>query len=412
MFTGNVPADVPSTHRSMRTARFDVLGAVLAATLSLAACGDAPDPVPEVARWALAPEPSLRIGSLEDGPDALVRVGALAVTGDGRVLVTQSQDGQVRVYSPDGSLEARIGQSGEGPGEFQVVSQVGRMGDTVWVTDSRSRRTSWFDAGGELLRDERYPEVAPPAEGHRADYVRPLADGRAIALTSAEFQSDLEGTDHRFPLLVTARDGSDPVTVGTRNLQHERAMLVSGSAGAFTSIQVFTQRWSDHTLWANAPDGTSIVIVERPVASTPDSASYRVTRVGLAGDTVFSTAVRYRPLALAAAERDSLVRRYTQNGDMSESDLRNVLFLPDLHPPATEVFVGLDGATWIARERPDGASEITWDVVGPDGAHVASVSGPAGLRLMAADGRTAWGLETGDFDEPYVVRYEVREEQY
>lgn len=382
------------------------------ATFLLAACGDAPDSVPEVARWALAPEPSFRIGSLEDGPDALVNVSALAVAPDGRMLVAQSQDGQVRVYGPEGALETRVGQSGEGPGEFQAVSQLGLFGDTLWVTDGRARRTSYFVSNGEFLRDERYPEVAPPAEGHRADYVRPLADGRAIALSSAEFQSDLEGTDHPFPLLVTARDGSDPLAVGTRNLQHERAMLVSGSAGAFTSIQVFTQRWSDHTLWAAAPDGASIAIVERPVASTPDSASYRVTRVGLAGDTVFSTAVRYRPLALAAAERDSLVRRYTQNGERSESDLRSVLFLPDLHPPVTEVFVGLDGATWIARERPDGASQITWDVIDPAGAHVASVSGPPGLRLRAADGRTAWGLETGEFDEPYVVRYEAGDIQY
>lgn len=387
-----------------------VLVFALAATFALTACGDASNAVPDLAEWALAPEPSLRIGSLDDGPDALVAVSALAVAPDGRMFVAQSQDGQVRVYGADGTLEARIGQSGEGPGEFQAVSRLGRLGDTLWVTDGRLRRTSYFDPAGTLVRDERHPDVAPPDEDHRTAFVQPLARGLAVATTSAQFQSDLDGTDHPFPVMVTRRDGAEPRTVGFRNLEHERAMFVGESAGTVTSIEIFVQRWSDHTLWAAAPDGRSIVLLERPVAASPDSGSYGVTRVGLAGDTIFSTRVPYEPTVLAAAERDSLVRRYASSG-RSESDVRSVLFLPELHPPATDVFVALDGATWVARERPDGAQWVTWDVLSPEGEHLARVTGPSGLRLLAADGMTVWGVETGTFDEPYVVRYDVTEER-
>jgi hypothetical protein len=385
---------------------------VLALTaLASAACGDAPDTAPMAASWTLASQPSLRIGTLDDGPDALVPVGALAVTPDGRIAVAQGQDGQVRIYAPDGTLEARIGRSGEGPGELQTVSQLGLLGDTLWITDGRLRRTSYFSQAGDLLGDERFPEIGGLGEDLRVSYQRPLAGGLALTTTGPAFRSELDGTDRPFPMLVTARDGSGARELGTRNLQHERAIFVAESAGTITSIAIFTQRWSDHTLWAAAPDGRSIVLVDRPLAPVADTGSYRVTRLGVGGDTLYSTAVRYQPTPLATAERDSLVRRYA-SGERSEAEVRSALFLPERHPPATAVVVALDGTTWVARERPENAEDATWDVIGPDGEHLARVTGPPGLRLLAADGLTVWGVETGAFDEPYVVRYEVRAKQY
>jgi hypothetical protein len=84
--------------------------------------------------------------------------------------------------------------------------------------------------------------------------------------------------------------------------------------------------------------------------------------------------------------------------------------------------VGLDGRAWVTRHveaelvpedpapqrRPpiNWREPPVWDVIDPRGTYLGTIR-PAGGRLAAATGMRLWIVETGDFDEQYVVRYRI-----
>jgi hypothetical protein len=370
---------------------------------ALASCGTDAPTEEHVASWTLG-APTLRIGSLEGGETALTTVRTLTVGPEGRIHVLQPQDQEVRVFGPDGDLAGTMGREGEGPGEFLGPSTMGFLGDTLWVGDSRLRRIILFGRGGTVL--ETFPFPLPDVgEDLSAGFLGLTPRGGAAVATSPAFRSDLEGTDHRFPVLLTSRDGRIRDTLATRNLAHHRAIMVTESGGAVRSIEIFSQTFSDQTLVDLAGDGGWIAVVERPVATSADSAAYRVSSVTASGDTLFSAEVPYEPLALPGEVVDSIVDRYAEGG-RSRSRIRETLFLPDHYPPVSDVVAGEDGTVWVSRERRPGASRA-WDVFGPDGTLLARMEMPAAFRLHQARQGEVWGVLTDELDVPYVVRYPV-----
>ena len=87
--------------------------------------------------------------------DSLVigMVTHLAVGPDGRLLITDGQQGTVFLYASDGMLERTIGRPGDGPGEFRSASrsQFTPSGG-IAVLDGLLRRIQVFDALGRLDR--------------------------------------------------------------------------------------------------------------------------------------------------------------------------------------------------------------------------------------------------------------------
>ena len=74
------------------------------------------------------------IGDESSEEYALTRVGGLALTSGGHLVVSQPQEGRLRVYDREGSFIRYIGRKGEGPGEFRFYpSSLSILGDTLWV---------------------------------------------------------------------------------------------------------------------------------------------------------------------------------------------------------------------------------------------------------------------------------------
>src|SRR5690606_24027972 len=92
----------------------------------------------------------LRIGSVDDPDAGFSQIGGLTIGPDGNLYVIEQQDNEVRVYDAQGTLVRRFGRQGEGPGEFLFPSQLGVVGDTLWVTDLRLQRLSLFTTSGEF----------------------------------------------------------------------------------------------------------------------------------------------------------------------------------------------------------------------------------------------------------------------
>lgn len=103
----------------------------------------------------------------------------------GRVAVAE-RDGTIRLFGADGTLEARAGGSGDGPGEFAFLSRLFRMpGDTLAATDGRRARTMFFAPDGTYLRETlttgripEMPEGASQCFGPNVQGV--LDDGRLL----------------------------------------------------------------------------------------------------------------------------------------------------------------------------------------------------------------------------------------
>ena len=94
----------------------------------------------------------LRIGSLDDTCEAFGKVMSLAVDGDGRIYVADSQASDIRVFSPQGECVRTLGRSGEGPGEFRMLAGiVWQPPGFLWAIDSVGERFTVFDSLGTVL---------------------------------------------------------------------------------------------------------------------------------------------------------------------------------------------------------------------------------------------------------------------
>lgn len=69
------------------------------------------------------------------------------------IYISEIQDQVIKVFGSDGKYIKTIGAKGSGPGEFQMMASlaVSKDGKLV-VTDQRARRTSIFDSSGQFLK--------------------------------------------------------------------------------------------------------------------------------------------------------------------------------------------------------------------------------------------------------------------
>lgn len=354
--------------------------------------------------WTLAPE--VRIGSV-DGPDALSAVRDLALGPAGRAFAIQALEGSVRVFEPDGSPTDTLGTRGEGPGEFLLPTRLGFVGDTLWVEDTRLRRVSLFAPNGSHVRDVPRPDPPSLGDGETGRFVG-FAEGWSELFTASPgFRSDLAGTRHPFPFMVRRPDGTTD-TLAFRDVAHGRmAFLDAGPGGQVRSMEMFSQPFSDVTLWDVAGPEGPLALVDRRPAADAESAAYRVTSVGLEGDTLYTREISYTPRRVDPTVVDSILRAFRRSGHDEEA-VREQIFLPDFEPPVDDVVVGEDGSAWIARSATD-ADSTSWDVVGPSGSLRARVRTSRRLRIYALDGDAVWGVIADELDVPYIVRYRIED---
>ena len=179
----------------------------LSLLFALCACG--PDVVPAAA-WEFDVDPGTRVIEgvavqpagraaepvritpmvrVSGGDDPLRAASRVAVDRSGRIYVLDEVDQQVRVYTPEGLLEHRLGGPGHGPGEMSpAVSGMVLAGDRLLLADAMlGRLTAW---NLETMESETVPLAM--GEGLVADalQMQGRADGSVVVLYS---QPDVGG---------------------------------------------------------------------------------------------------------------------------------------------------------------------------------------------------------------------------
>lgn len=396
-----------------RVGRVSLLVLVSAVGLGALGCGERgvvdEDVLTTVPAWHV--EEELRIGREDDPDHALVPVGGLAVTEDGRVLVSQPQDRAIRVFDREGRFLQRLGRAGDGPGEFLRLGIIGVLGGTIWAVDCREVCfVQFFDDGGTWLDRIQTPRLERPFIGGQSYY--PLPDGGMLA--AAASVGDIIETSHEQPWLRSDSDGAVVDTLPGRLspgivIIENRVTLPDGrtvESPAGASHPFAARSWM-----GIAPDQSSLVRAQAIPAEDDGSAAILLVRFTPDGDTVatgeLSLPRRPIPPAVADSALDAQVARLAGplgGEERARRELTSRVSVPDYYPPLRSLVVTKEGGSWLALE---GLAETRWLILDPYFDALAVVELPPRFEPVVIEGDVLWGSELNEFDVPQVVRYRV-----
>ena len=239
---------------------------------------------PEGSRvWRVGPEPSVSIGEREgEDPYMLHQIRDATKLDDGRILVANGGDDELRVFDASGTWLESWGGRGEGPGEFGDLSHVdGWTGDSIVAWSGPGGGISVFDSEGNFGRGFTMEVNDDDPFGI---YVFPAAVTAAGSILAGQ-APDVFGE-----VTVELRDAEGRLlsSLGRHpGVEHHRVEVVSGSDRmvmmyrAIFGPTVAQAPWGDlvvhsvsdrYEIKAFADDGTLARIVRRDHASRPPSA--------------------------------------------------------------------------------------------------------------------------------------------
>jgi hypothetical protein len=357
----------------------------------------------------------LRIGSLDDPEVGFSSIRAVTVDRAGLVYVLEQQEMEVRVYDWDGTLRTRLGSRGEGPGEFQFPSQMGFVGDTLWVSDIRLRRVSMFS------REEGFVYSLPmntvemetvPGINAMMMSQDPRPDGFLNTTWMVMVMAEAPTDSFWLPYARMDRDGNvvDTIQMMRWGFGQRETVEIGGRTMSVPSGP------SPNPLWIDA--GDEAFVIERPVATSPEAGEFTVTRIAGIADTLFHDTLRYRPRPFDGTAVDSVIAGrvaiYSERDDPDaaaiESAFRAAFSPPAFHPPIGSGRVGEDGTLWLEREDTGGPA-IEWLLLSADGEPRGILELERGTAVRWSDDSVLWAVVRDEFDVPWLVRYRLRTDQ-
>jgi len=319
---------------------------------------------------------------------------------DGRLLIGQPADGQVRVHAPDGSFLNLIGRRGEGPGEVGRLGSFGLREDGVWLHDGGNQRMYHFRLDGSFVEGEPWPqvvqEVGPMAIIWGIAGLTRTSDGSAIVMPAftvrAADAERAEATLRRIPIRrMTPGEVGDTVFLGSS------PYITEGPEDAVLAV-------SSRSLLATAPDADRIFWVHRETGGNPEPGQFEVGAVSVDGDTLFARTFTYEPIPTPRA-----LLREEYLGERSEAvraRIRDRLWVPETYPAVSTSAVTADGLFWIGREQ-DEEPRTWWGLDPGDGGHVATLRLPEAEFIEDQRGDILVTRRTDEFDVSYVRRYRI-----
>lgn len=319
-------------------------------------------------------------------------VSDLDVTSDGRMVVADRQANNIKVLRPDGSLVDTLGRSGEGPGEFQMLSVVRVVqGDSLFAYDfQRSRLTVYAPASPyEVARMVSFPREQGFAStvyllgdtfvGRFGGGAIDPEDGLITPDPSAVRRMEDDGTPSDTLLLVEPRravlDMSNGGIAGLEAVPFDRrGVLAQGS-----DDRLYYGSTDSLHIEAFASDGSSEVVASIPVD----------------------------PVPVTAAARDSAL------SDVDKGLLSSVeSAMPETKPSFTDLVVASDGRLWVQRpQETPGREMVTWWVLDPENQTIRIARLPEDVSLLVVKDDRAYGRTTTENGAPAVVRYSVEIEK-
>lgn len=385
----------------------------LAGVLLLVACAEGDvesgDPVDAAPLRSVVEE--LRIGSVEDPDLGFTTIVGAAVDAEGRVFVLDAQERRVRVFDGDGEPLRSFGREGRGPGEFQTPTDIGVVGDTVWVADGLTGRITLFDPTGTVLATYTPGMVQLESPSGALLLYRPaglLSDGRIHAT--------FVGTADPVPEPISVPELAVDSAGGAMDTLWMRRHVGTDSRVTVGSVELPVPTLQDEATLHVPAGELGRYVVERPAPVSSDEAAFRVLRVDPAGDTAFVRSFSFEPVRYSnAAERlEETARDLTRalgpnvagDQDRVAQTLRSSMEVPEYHVPVSAAVAGASGSLWLRREAVD-APAHEWLLLDPDGTLRGRTELPAGAMVRSAGGDVLWVSVRDELEVPWLVRYRL-----
>lgn len=352
--------------------------------LLLLGCGSGGDPAAGNG-WAIEED------ALTLKRDLLVRGGEsfyfgtitdVAPAADGRIYGADADAGHVKVLTPDGRLIDTLGRKGEGPGEFQRLSQLtlGR-GDSLYVLDAGRRRVSVFAPSGRLARGLS----VDPEQGFPRRIMVP-ENRSGLVLQHATFALSGEAERGTFVVRRLQPDGSVADTLVTKR----RAPSHQAQREDVKLLLPIPFMPSLHS--ALGPNN-------RVHVARGDSLA--VVSYALDGEYRREVSIPFESVPVTDEDEDRVLKDYSENQPMPRDKI------PSTKPAFEDFLIDDEGRYWFGRptSHPDSTD---WWAADPDENRVATTRLSDEIDLHAVQNGFVYGDTNTEAGAPALVRYRVR----
>lgn len=354
---------------------------------SLATLASAPE-------WELARTPTIKVGVLEgEEPFQFHQIRGAVLLGN-LIWVLDRGSSELRAFQMDGSHALTAGGSGEGPGEFVLPVHLGVLPpDTLLVWDQEAQRISYFDLTGHLLRS------IPIRAGLLSPSFLSAAEDGSFLFSSFQVGFPSTGSVETTPIALTRFDSGGALEDTLAVFPHLRMKRVERPLDftwvAFSPLTVMAA--GRRTVWTGT--GEDLEIQER----TPSGALVQMVRWQAPDRTVLPEHVEaYYSGQLEGAETEERRRQIQQTWDQTP--------VAEEFPALADLAVDRKDRVWLLEwARPTEEGPYRWIIFDQDGAILARMRIPRDFTVHEFGEDYILGVAKGDYDEEYVVLYEIQE---
>lgn len=325
----------------------------------------------------------------------LSEVSSIAVSRDGRIVVAQPQDHQLRIFSSTGKPLARLGRNGAGPGEFRQLLRLGWKGDSLWVFDGVLGRVTLLTPAMTFGRNQFFTSASRTGDALTVTNLGPIQLLERDSVVAAGIASRL---DTYFVAYVRS------LSVGLS------MRLVAEVPASRCQVNIRGHRFDDPScvkpFAVAAPDGDRIAIV----SATPEQFSRSAVTLQVirsTGETVLKREIVMPSVPVRRAAFDSSFSRMLVANEVPvdvQTLARARIAAPKLRPAASEIRLGRDGTAWIGQGTESG---MQWLILDRSGARLGMVRLPANQRVSAVSKDHVWVVETSEDGSESVVQLSV-----
>ena len=279
----------------------------------------------------------------------LSAIGRIAVSPDGRIWISQPQDGNIRSFSPAGRPLNVVGRRGEGPGEFAPPTSLHDDGRALLVLDSRQRRVVKFNREGRHLSTDRLPTVAelPPS-------ATPLLAAPGVIVYRATRRLDSDSEPDSTIYLIADAAGRSVVQMAA--LPRENCSLDDPARTAGIFIPFCAQSY------AAVSPSAKYVTIAWPDHGSRSQRGVILTLRDHAGGRIHQTTISLGAARIPVSVRDSVIAGVVERQRAMFPDLVKKLVSSDLvaknWPPITQVSVSDEGTTWFVTPQGEAGTEV------------------------------------------------------
>ncbi len=335
--------------------------------------------------------PDFVFSTLELGVE-LFRVGEALLLGNGGLAVANTGASEVLFLSADGSITARVGGQGEGPGEFSGTTTLLATDAGFLAYDARLARLTEFSENGEFLTSSRLSAQSAIVD------LKPLARGAAghmLAILGEQRFFLPEGIKRdTTPLLWFTDLETEPDTLGVLPAKEWSYGGIPGG-GATRTEPAFGRDIVAHGLMDRALIGdTDVLSLSIYRADGTLTRRIRGSDGGWAVTTEEIGAWRAERLDRMGQDAPDWYLEFVENAPFRET-----------HPAFHAAVLGPDEMVWIGLATRPGEETRRWLVIGPDGQLRGQVDLPAEAKVLAVDVDRFALLQRNALDEEEVRLY-------